>query len=138
MFTGNQATCTHVLIYTCAHVRMYTCTRVHMYTCTQVCRGRLIVCMRAGPNSGAHPLAGDNAAAQGIIAREIALDVADSAYSVDTAEHIPGIANKAADALSRISQPGKSSNLPEYLSEVPRAQFEARNRAWWRALPAEP
>ena len=74
----------------------------------------------------------------GIIAREIALDISDSAYSPDTAEHIPGIANKAADALSRLHQPGGKAEIPSYLSGIPRAEFQARNRAWWRALPAEP
>ena len=37
----------------------------------------------------------------GRIAREMALDVASAMYSPDVVAHIPGIANKAADALSR-------------------------------------
>ena len=36
----------------------------------------------------------------GIIAREMALVFARSEYIPDLAEHIPGIANKAADVLS--------------------------------------
>jgi len=36
-----------------------------------------------------------------IVAREVALDLADAAYRPLVAEHIPGIANTLADALIR-------------------------------------
>ena len=38
----------------------------------------------------------------GLIAREIALDVANSAFSPDDVSHIPGISNKGPDILSRM------------------------------------
>ena len=42
----------------------------------------------------------------GIIAREMALDVAALSYCPYVIAHLPGIANRAADALSRMHQPG--------------------------------
>ena len=42
----------------------------------------------------------------GIIAREMALDVAELAYAPDVINHVPGISNKTADILSRLYAPG--------------------------------
>ena len=70
----------------------------------------------------------------GIIARELALDVAASAYTPDEAVHIPGIANKAADVLSRLYAPGPPP-IPAYLIEHERHQCPIRNPGWWRAIP---
>ena len=72
----------------------------------------------------------------GRIAREIAIDVAASEYSPDVTIHVPGLANVAADALSRRWQPGKKGTLPRYL--LPELEFRVaeRNPAWWRAGPA--
>ena len=76
----------------------------------------------------------------GIVARELALDVADSSYSPDIVEHIPGLSNVAADALSRLAQPGKEAQIPEYLHATPRHICKPRGTRWWRsiALPASP
>ena len=41
----------------------------------------------------------------GLIAREVALDTAESAFEPDIGVHIPGIANDLADALSRQTAP---------------------------------
>ena len=75
---------------------------------------------------------------RGIIAREVALDISDNVYSPDMAKHIPGVANVAADALSRLNQPGKSKDIPEYLRSVTRTVIAPRTQQWWRALPASP
>ena len=46
--------------------------------------------------------------AMGLIAREVALDVAESAFQPDVrATHLPGVANTLADALSRRADPAK-------------------------------
>ena len=72
----------------------------------------------------------------GLIAREIALDVAQSSYSPDEAVHIPGIANKSADFLSRLHMPNAPQPprfppcLPSHLS----TPCEPRERGWWRSL----
>ena len=70
----------------------------------------------------------------GIIAREMALDIASATYSPDVAVHIPGIANVIADSLSRLHAPEKKS-LPFPLREIPERKATDRSRSWWRALP---
>ena len=72
----------------------------------------------------------------GIIAREMALDIASSAFSPEDVAHIPGIANKAADFLSRRYTPNKPSlSLPSYLPEHLETTCCPRERDWWCALP---
>ena len=70
----------------------------------------------------------------GIISRELALDIAQSSVSPDDATHIPGIANTAADALSRSLQPGKQHPLPPYLSADLKWEPSPRPATWWKAL----
>ena len=74
------------------------------------------------------------------IAREVALEVAASAFRPLVAEHIPGVANVTADALSRLAIPGGRYSLPACLSGVCQAEVPVRPRAWYRALssPAGP
>ena len=71
----------------------------------------------------------------GIIARELALEVCESAVSPDDAVHIPGIANVAADALSRVHQPGYDTPLPEYLRPELKWECAHRSPRWWRSVP---
>ena len=70
-----------------------------------------------------------------IIAREIALDVGHSSVAPDDAIHIPGIANTAADALSRSLQPGKPKTLPPYLTPNLKWSPSPRPREWWKSVP---
>ena len=74
----------------------------------------------------------------GLIAREMALDIAALAYAPDVVAHIPGVANKAADILSRRYEPGKVALLPEYLARDLEHRCEPRFRSWWRSRPAVP
>ena len=67
------------------------------------------------------------------IARELALDLAEAQYELDLLEHLPGISNELADALSRLSQPGSPAMVPNALARAMRAKVEARSRSWWRA-----
>ena len=71
----------------------------------------------------------------GIVARELALDIAQSSVAPDEAEHIPGLVNKAADTLSRLYQPGKAPALPQYLSADLGWECMPRPRSWWRTIP---
>ena len=71
----------------------------------------------------------------GLIARELALDIAASAFNPDEVMHIPGLANKAADHLSRICDPSASSALPSYLLPHQEHLCGLRDRKWWRSLP---
>ena len=71
----------------------------------------------------------------GIVARELALDICQSSVTPDDCQHIPGISNKAADALSRQYMPGVPPSLPSYLSEPLRHECTPRARDWWRSVP---
>ena len=72
----------------------------------------------------------------GRIARQLARDVAASEYSPDVAAHIPGIANTAADALSRLEQLGAQYSVPGYLTTDIRTLVPPRGLDWWRSGPA--
>ena len=71
----------------------------------------------------------------GIIARELALDIASSAFAPDEAIHIPGLANRAADYLSRVCDPSNTSPPPPYLDPLGRHTCAVRGPGWWRSLP---
>jgi hypothetical protein len=76
--------------------------------------------------------------AMGIIAREVALDVAESCYAPDVSEHIAGLSNKTADVLSRLEAPPKSGEdppkVPEWLTKVPQSYPPQRGLDYFRAL----
>ena len=74
----------------------------------------------------------------GLVAREMALDIASAAYAPDIVSHIPGVANKAADYLSRRLEPGMVAAMPVYLVRSLEHQCEPRPRKWWRSRPALP
>ncbi len=61
-----------------------------------------------------------------IIARERALDIAHAIYRPDVAEHVPGLANKICDDLSRLDIEAGGKQLPPSLAFVPRLQLEQR------------
>ena len=74
----------------------------------------------------------------GVIAREIALDVSEACYSPDVTTHIPGVANKSADILSRLTAPCKPGEplpeVPGHLRAVPQAFPDARSFGYFRSL----
>ena len=74
----------------------------------------------------------------GILAREVALDIAASTYSPDEVQHIPGITNTAADYLSRLHAPTsalqKPKSAPPYLPPQLYHKCHARGSGWWKAL----
>jgi hypothetical protein len=76
--------------------------------------------------------------APGIIAREMALDIAAASYTPDVAEHVPGIHNTIPDALSRKYQPGQRFILPDILSNVPELKLGIRDRAYYKSLGKPP
>ena len=69
-----------------------------------------------------------------IIAREIALDVCDSVYRPTVVQHLPGVSNTIADALSRVFAPDAAGGVPETLRACTLRQAPARPVGWWRAL----
>ena len=69
----------------------------------------------------------------GIIAREIALDLAQSEYQPNVVQHVPGVDNIIADELSRKYQPGHTFSLPECLSDVPELTLAPRLKEYYRS-----
>ena len=75
----------------------------------------------------------------GIVAREVALDIASSTYEPLVGEHIPGIANVTCDALSRRYQPSTTFALPSHLLSVCESHPPKRSRSYFRTLsPSSP
>ena len=70
----------------------------------------------------------------GIVARELALDVAASEYAPHVAEHIPGIENTLADALSRQFEPGFQYKLPLEFAAVTETVLPPRGIDYFRTL----
>ncbi len=69
-----------------------------------------------------------------LIAAELALDIAHTCYRPDIAEHLPGVCNTWADALSRMWDPAKRAAVPAALAALPRATVPPRPREWYRTL----
>ena len=85
---------------------------------------RRALLMIRSDNVGALVLFGQlnsKATANGVIAREAALDFGNSSFSPRMAEQVPGVTNITCDCLSRIHQPGGKYKVPEKLRTVPRA-----------------
>jgi hypothetical protein len=71
------------------------------------------------------------------ITREMSLDLADGLYKVDALEHIPGVLNSWADALSRQHMPGNTAPIPAGLLAAKKFVPPTRDGGWWR-LEARP
>ena len=76
-----------------------------------------------------------SSAQQAVIARELALVTAKSAFPPEVV-HTPGVAHKLADALSRVHDPGfKGDALKHHaLIGAIRTAVPARPRSWYRTL----
>lgn len=68
----------------------------------------------------------------GIVARELALTLAEASFRPQVCAHLPGLANKVADALSRRYEPGVRFSVPSFLHGVPEAQCPPREKAFFR------
>ena len=69
-----------------------------------------------------------------IIARELALEFGDGSFFPSVVTHVPGIALKTVDSLSRRHQPNFKFTLPHPLVHVPQVHPEARDDQFWQAL----
>ena len=69
-----------------------------------------------------------------VIAREVALHYAEVSFEPRVTEHVPGVANDIADALSRLSDPNDINSLPDCLTDVEHIQPPPRPRSWYRTL----
>ena len=68
-----------------------------------------------------------------LVAREMALDIAEAIYEPSVAAHIPGVANLLADFLSRMRGRGED-RVPAALRSARRRVLPRRDSAWWRTL----
>ena len=68
-----------------------------------------------------------------LIAREVALEIGDSRYRPSIRDHLPGIANKIADALSRKFCPDKAFTLPECLKNVTEVTVPVRDEQYYES-----
>jgi len=66
------------------------------------------------------------------IVREMALDQAEGLYTIDVIQHLPGVLNTLADALSRMHMPENPAPLPPELQGCIRGHPEDRDARWWR------
>ena len=69
------------------------------------------------------------------IGREMAFDSAQGAYYVALFEHVPGVANKVPDWLSRVCRPpaaGRPGPRPVQLDGAVSVPVPARDASWWR------
>jgi hypothetical protein len=104
-------------------------------------RDRKVCFKLRSDNMGALTLFSSLKAAPGamnLIAREYALDAAECAYEPDVVAHLPGVANKVADILSRRRDP-KFAGVwapPEFLQYSERVTPPPRSLKWWRARVA--
>jgi len=69
-----------------------------------------------------------------LLGQELAITMASSSFIPTVAEHIPGIANVAADKLSRWFQPGTPQELPLGLEDVPFIKVPRRNKDYYVTL----
>ena len=70
-----------------------------------------------------------------LVAREVALDVAEAAYAPDVGSHLPGDANATADVLSRRWDPNAGEwRLPPVLAGAIEAVAPQRSQAYYRIL----
>ena len=72
----------------------------------------------------------------GLVAKEIAPDIADAVYEPSAGEHVPGVANKAADVLSRRFEPKYAATwqVLEVLKGVSSCNVPVRNDSYYRTL----
>ena len=68
----------------------------------------------------------------GVVAREMALDIAEAVYDPQVATHVPGVANTAADELSRRLEPNHAFKLPPILHDASEVHPPERTDKWWR------
>jgi hypothetical protein len=71
-----------------------------------------------------------------IVAREMALDMAESCYYPHVVEHVPGVDNTVADMLSRKYMPGGNYLVPMCLAGVEELLLPMRDRSYYRSMPS--
>ena len=99
---------------------------------------RVSVCLRGDNMAVLHTVAKmqPKSKSLGVVARELALDLACASYAVDFVQHVAGVTNVTADVLSRRWQPGKTFEIPFVLERAAEVEPPVRGPSWWRTGPA--
>ena len=66
--------------------------------------------------------------------KEVALLYGEGSFEPRVFEHLPGVANGLADALSRLDEPGAGVKLPAELSDITPAVVPTRTKQYYRIL----
>jgi hypothetical protein len=69
-----------------------------------------------------------------VVAREMALTLSDACIRPEVVAHIPGVANKLADTLSRRFAPGVSFSVPAALLQVRETVIQPRTVGYYRSV----
>ena len=69
-----------------------------------------------------------------LIAREVAMIYGMAAFQPRCIEHLPGIVNTAADALSRLSDPSKKYEIPDQLTHLQPVPVPIRSERYYATL----
>ena len=69
-----------------------------------------------------------------LVSRELALLLPEASYMPRHVEHVPGVMNTWADALSRLDDPSGKFSIPAALRKVSRAHCEDRSAPFYSAL----
>ena len=70
-----------------------------------------------------------------LVARELALEIADGSFAPDVVEHIAGVANVLAGKLCRKFDPRVADwSLPNELRDATRRECVIRTPAWWKTV----
>ena len=73
-----------------------------------------------------------------IIAQELALEFCDFSFVPVLSEHLPGVANTVADALSRRHQPGAEHQHLAFLKSSLEVEVPARGTHYWKCIDLAP
>ena len=71
-----------------------------------------------------------------LVARELGLLYTTVQWQPEV-EHIPGVANRLADPLSRLKDPNKVYTIPPQLRSLPRTPTVTRTKSWYKVLATE-
>ena len=73
-----------------------------------------------------------------LIARELALILSETAFQPRFIQHLPGVMNQYADALSRIYEPGSKHEIPQGLRKARRLHPPLRDAHYYSTLAHTP
>ena len=69
-----------------------------------------------------------------LVSKEVALLYSESAFEPRIFQHLPGITNRMADIVSRLSEPGNMKELPIELHDITPTVVPIRTKKWYRIL----